>query len=195
MRNPWRAAASSRNIGLLAVVMECLVVRGGVVKPTVIRIFPSVLLALWLIALPGLAAAKPAPDGFADLAARLLPAVVNISTTQTIPPDKTSKNGVGPAPQAERDDQQSAPDTPVPSEKKSPFDDFFKDFFDREGKHPMPRHAISLGSGFIIDPSGLVVTNNHVIADAGGQGHQDRSRPAAHQAGEGPARGYLRQQR
>src|SRR6185437_2739109 len=51
------------------------------------------------------------------------------------------------------------------------FEEFFKDFLDRNmprGQHPdaLPRHATSLGSGFIIDPSGLVVTNNHVIADA-----------------------------
>ncbi|HEV2162967.1 MAG TPA: DegQ family serine endoprotease [Stellaceae bacterium] len=99
--------------------------------------------------------ARPAPDSFADLAARLLPAVVNISTTQTLP-DKSEKNGRGP------DMPQFPPG--------SPFEEFFKDFLDknRPGGQPqsLPRHATSLGSGFIIDPSGLVVTNNHVIADA-----------------------------
>ena len=53
----------------------------------------------------------------------------------------------------------------------SPFEEFFKDFFNRNRggqgtPDAAPRHATSLGSGFIIDPSGLVVTNNHVIADA-----------------------------
>ena len=50
----------------------------------------------------------------------------------------------------------------------SPFEEFFKDFFDRQGRQPdaPPRRAQSLGSGFIIDPSGIVVTNNHVIAEA-----------------------------
>ncbi|MDE1931428.1 MAG: DegQ family serine endoprotease [Alphaproteobacteria bacterium] len=99
--------------------------------------------------------ARPAPDSFADLAARLLPAVVNISTTQTLP-DKADKNGRGP----------DVPQFPP----GSPFEEFFKDFLDknRPGGQPqsLPRHATSLGSGFIIDPSGLVVTNNHVIADA-----------------------------
>ena len=50
----------------------------------------------------------------------------------------------------------------------SPFEEFFKDFFDRdrEREQQAPRRAFSLGSGFVIDPRGFVVTNNHVIADA-----------------------------
>ncbi|HEV8026157.1 MAG TPA: DegQ family serine endoprotease [Stellaceae bacterium] len=102
----------------------------------------------------GVAIAKPAPDSFADLAAKLLPAVVNVSTTQTIKSDKVGH--VGP----------EVPQFPP----GSPFEEFFKDFFDRNQPHgkpdAVPRRATSLGSGFIIDPSGLVVTNNHVIADA-----------------------------
>jgi serine protease Do len=99
--------------------------------------------------------AKPAPDSFADLAAKLLPAVVNISTTQTIKADK---------------DHPAGPDMPQ-FPPGSPFEEFFKDFLNKnhgdEGTpQALPRHATSLGSGFIIDPSGLVVTNNHVIADA-----------------------------
>jgi serine protease Do len=100
------------------------------------------------------AQARPAPDSFADLAARLLPAVVNVSSTQTI----TAKNmpGVG-------------PDMPV-FPPGSPFEQFFKDFMNRnhgQGGQPQPeRRAQSLGSGFIIDPSGYIVTNNHVIEGA-----------------------------
>ncbi len=119
--------------------------------------FPSWLA---LAMAPGLAAAKPAPDGFADLAAKLLPSVVNISTTQTIKPDKLAK-GDKPAPAPHAD-----PENNPRAGEGSPFDDFLKEFFDKQGKTPMPRHAISLGSGFVIDPSGIVVTNNHVIADA-----------------------------
>jgi serine protease Do len=113
-------------------------------------------LALTLITallLPAAAAlAKPAPDGFADLAAKLLPAVVNISTTQTIKSDKPGRPG---------------PDVPQ-FPPGSPFEEFFKDFLDRNKNKPeaQPRRATSLGSGFVIDSSGLVVTNNHVIADA-----------------------------
>jgi serine protease Do len=94
--------------------------------------------------------AAPVPESFADLAEKLLPAVVNISTTQTI------KN-------AER-----LPEMPqLPP--GSPFEDFFKDFLDRQhngNQGGRPRKATALGSGFIIDSSGIVVTNNHVIAEA-----------------------------
>ena len=94
------------------------------------------------------AEARGAPESFADLAEKLLPAVVNISTTQTH--EVSGKPG---------------PEMPqLPP--GSPFEDFFKEFFDRNRPEGAPRRATSLGSGFIIDSSGLVVTNNHVIADA-----------------------------
>ncbi len=105
------------------------------------------------------ATARPAPDSFADLAAKLLPAVVNVSSTQTI----TAKNNVG-------------PEMPI-FPPGSPFEQFFKDFLNRNrqgqgggnggGDQPAPeRRAQSLGSGFIIDAAGYVVTNNHVIEGA-----------------------------
>ena len=98
--------------------------------------------------------AKAAPESFADLAAELLPAVVNISTTQVI----ESRGG------------QEMPQFPP----GSPFEDFFKDFLDKnappQGGKPKSRKATSLGSGFIIDyrtnGDTYVVTNNHVIQDA-----------------------------
>ena len=126
-------------------------------------------LALMLIAAPGgvgfglsatLAAAHPAPDGFADLAEKLLPSVVNISTTQTVKPEQHS--------------EKSSPELPQ-FPPGSPFEEFFKDFFNRNhpqggsgNNHPEAEthKATSLGSGFIIDAVGYVVTNNHVIADA-----------------------------
>jgi serine protease Do len=100
------------------------------------------------------AVARPAPESFADLAERLLPAVVNISSSQLV----TAHGG------------QQGPDFPV-FPPGSPFEQFFKDFMERNRPHggdqPMPpRRAQSLGSGFIIDPSGIVVTNNHVIDGA-----------------------------
>jgi serine protease Do len=137
--------------------MESSVVGRGAVGLTVAR-FLALFMAVTLAWAPGLAAGKPAPDGFADLAARLLPSVVNISTTQTIKPDKLAK-GDKPAPHTDPEDN-------PPTDQGSPFDDFLKEFFDKQGKTPMPRHAISLGSGFVVDPSGIIVTNNHVISDA-----------------------------
>lgn len=112
----------------------------------------SLLIAAALLLGGGPALAKAGPEGFSDLANKLLPAVVNISTTQTLKADR------------QRPEMPQFP-------PGSPFEEFFKDFLDRNmprGQRPeaQPRRATSLGSGFIIDPSGLVVTNNHVIADA-----------------------------
>ncbi len=86
------------------------------------------------------AQARSAPDSFADLAERLLPAVVNVSTTQQIREEDLSQQEL---------------------------DEFFRDFFDRQRRGDEgPRRATSLGSGFIIDASGYIVTNNHVIEGA-----------------------------
>ena len=90
--------------------------------------------------------AGAAPENFADLAEKLLPAVVNISTTQRI------EGRAGP----------ELPQLPP----GSPFEEFFKEFFERNQPPQGRRRATSLGSGFIIDPDGYVVTNNHVIQEA-----------------------------
>ena len=84
---------------------------------------------------------KPVPDSFADLADKLMPSVVNISTTQTV---RTTTNQF-----------------PFQFPPGSPFGEMFKDF-----ERPTERKASSLGSGFIIDTKGTVVTNNHVISGA-----------------------------
>jgi serine protease Do len=95
------------------------------------------------------------PESLADLSAQVSDAVVNISATQTFDQKRMSK---GP---------ESMPGLPP----GAPFDDLFEEFFRRrqQGQGPdLPhqRKSSSLGSGFIIDASGIVVTNNHVIADA-----------------------------
>ncbi|WP_298110308.1 Do family serine endopeptidase [Bradyrhizobium sp.] len=119
-----------------------------------------VLAAAWLGAATLLIPAAPAlargPDGIADVAEKVIDAVVNISTSQTV----EAKGGPG-----ERRD--AVPQLPP----GSPFEEFFDDFFKnhrggQRGGDLQPHRTTSLGSGFIIDTSGIVVTNNHVIADA-----------------------------
>src|SRR6185312_2731584 len=102
------------------------------------------LLAFLAVVVVSPAFARPAPESFADLADKLLPTVVNIATSQTL------KN----APQA------GLPNIPP----GSPLADLFKNFLGPQNKQP--RHVTSLGTGFIIDPAGFIVTNNHVIEDA-----------------------------
>ena len=84
---------------------------------------------------------KPVPASFADLAEKLMPSVVNISTSTTV---VTSSNPL-----------------PFNFPPGSPFEDMFKEF-----GAPQERKSAALGSGFIIDEKGLVITNNHVIQNA-----------------------------
>ena len=135
--------------------------------------FAVALLAI--AAVPAASWAKPAPDGFADLAAKLLPAVVNISSTQTIKPGQDNGDDPdNPAPPGGNGNgngsgNRGTPDIPQ-FPPGSPFEQFFKDFLNRnhqgQQQDALPRQQTSLGSGFIIDPSGLVVTNHHVIDNA-----------------------------
>jgi len=103
-----------------------------------IKIF---FLTLLVINFSSFVSAQNVPESFADLAERLMPSVVNISTTQTI------VTNVNPF--------------PFQFPPGSPFEDMFKEF-----STPQKRKASALGSGFIIDAKGIVVTNNHVIKDA-----------------------------
>src|ERR1700678_2008065 len=105
-----------------------------------------------IIVLPAWSAVARGPENIADVAEQVIDAVVNISTSQRV----DAKLG-------------NMPDLPP----GSPMEEFFEEFFkNRRGQggpgdaDRTPRRVNSLGSGFIIDPSGVVVTNNHVIADA-----------------------------
>ena len=113
----------------------------------------------------GVLASAPAfargPDGIADIAEKVIDAVVNISTSQTVEAKGGSSGG----------DRGAMPQLPP----GSPFEEFFDDFFKNrrsgpgggsKGGEAQPRKTNSLGSGFIVDTSGIAVTNNHVIADA-----------------------------
>jgi serine protease Do len=114
---------------------------------------------------PLAALAKTAPESFADLAAKLLPSVVNISTSQTAKGRESAEGEQQPSPRGPQSPQQPQQRPQFPP--GSPFEDFFREFFDRQQRRDAPaRRSTSLGSGFIIDASGLVVTNNHVVAEA-----------------------------
>ncbi len=118
--------------------------------------FFIVLIGVFIFsAIPLQIANAAGPKSVADLAERLLPAVVNISTKQTVKQERS---------------------VPIPNlPENSPFRDFFDDFFDKQkpknrndnnrGKR-RGRSVSSLGSGFVIDPSGIIITNNHVIDKA-----------------------------
>lgn len=100
-------------------------------------------------------AAARGPEGIADAAEQVIDAVVNVSTKQSVDLNSGAMPQLPPG---------------------SPFEEFFEEFFKnrrgqggqngQNGQTPTPRRVNSLGSGFIIDTTGLVVTNNHVIADA-----------------------------
>ena len=106
------------------------------------KIFKFSLVILFLTNLNTASNSSNVPSTFADLAEELMPSVVNISTTQTV---VTKTNPF--------------PNFQFPP--GSPFEDMFKEF-----GTPQERKASALGSGFIIDKDGTVVTNNHVIKDA-----------------------------
>lgn len=101
-----------------------------------------------------LAASTKGPDTVADTAERVMDAVVNISTSQNVAASR------------------SVPTPQLPP--GSPLEDLFDEFFKRRGGQEdgdnapqnRQRKVSSLGSGFVIDPAGLIATNNHVIADA-----------------------------
>ena len=125
-------------------VCKSIIVRRGMDRVLLFRYALMTAFVALLVVLGGQSASSAErPDSFADLAEKLSPAVVNISTTMVV-------NG---------NNRPQMPQFP----EGSPFEDFFKEFQDRGEPS---RRAQSLGSGFIIDAAGIVVTNNHVIENA-----------------------------
>jgi serine protease Do len=149
------------------------------------------LLAAFVVTDAGAGSARDVPTGFADLAAQLLPAVVNIASTENAPPNAqgaesggadsgASDSGSdgspgatsgGPLAQNAQSTQASGPSQSQAADL-APTDKLFQDFLNSpagggnstgDGKSGTLQ---SLGSGFVIDPSGLIVTNNHVIDGA-----------------------------
>jgi serine protease Do len=121
------------------------------------RLAAAVVCSLLLVAAAPFGAAARAPDSFADLTEQVVGAVVNISASTTVETRGRTMPQLPPG---------------------TPFEDLFEEFFNRRGQGgqgggpgaqgdtPRQRRSNSLGSGFVIDPSGIVVTNNHVIGDA-----------------------------
>ncbi|MCF6292878.1 MAG: Do family serine endopeptidase [Robiginitomaculum sp.] len=95
-----------------------------------------IVIVFMILMVPAVVYGHPAPDGFAELTKRLSPAVVNISTSQVIKGE-------------------------MPRFPEGSAIEKFNDYFGSEN-----RTASSMGSGFVIDPKGIIITNNHVIEDA-----------------------------
>ncbi|WP_417524557.1 DegQ family serine endoprotease [Marinovum sp.] len=113
--------------------------------PLRLRMAWMIGLTVMFVLTQALAVAARTPDSFADLAERISPAVVNITTSTTVA-GRTGPQGIVP--------------------EGSPFEDFFREFQDRGGQGDRPRRSSALGSGFVISEDGFVVTNNHVIEGA-----------------------------
>jgi serine protease Do len=110
--------------------------------------WPAAIAAALILLAALQSAVARGPESVADVAEGLQDTVVNISTTQTVKGASGDSTPFGPGPQG------------------SPFEEYFDDFFGEQNPDGSSRKVSSLGSGFVIDPTGLIVTNNHVIEGA-----------------------------
>jgi serine protease Do len=119
-------------------------------RPSTLRTFGLGLAAASLLVWSGVATAAQPPESFSGLAKEVSPAVVNIASAREI-----------------SQSEMQMPEFPYRFPEGSPFEKFFKQFQDENdrGQAQSPK-VVGLGSGFVIDPSGYIVTNNHVVKGA-----------------------------